>query len=179
MKFNRSLFAALIAGLAFGSAQAQTKWDMPTPYPDSNLHTKNVKQFADDIKAATGGKLELVVHSNASLIKHPDIKRAVQTGQVPIGEFLVSVISNENAIFAFDSNGRMGARRYVNLELNLSGPQSTNFIEVSGRGSWHGSPHNISSYLARFPVMGPFIEVFVYNRAPTKRTVSVWGYLVS
>lgn len=82
-------------------------------------------------------------------------------------------------IFAFDTNGGMGARRYVNLDQNLSGPQSTNFIEVSGRGSWHGSPHNVSSYLARFPVMGPFVEVFVYNRAPIKRTVSVWGYLVS
>ena len=82
-------------------------------------------------------------------------------------------------VFAFDANGTMGARRYVNLEQNVSAPQSTNFIEISGHGSWHGSPHNISSYLARFPVMGPFIEVFVYNRAPIKRTVSVWGYLVS
>ena len=82
-------------------------------------------------------------------------------------------------IFAFDAAGAMGARRYVNLEQNASGPQSTNFIEVSGRGAWHGSPHNISSYLARFPVMGPFVEVFVYNRAPFKRTVTVWGYLVS
>lgn len=82
-------------------------------------------------------------------------------------------------IFAFDAGGTMGARRYVNLEQNLSGPQSTNFIEVSGQGSWHGNPHNISTYLARFPVMGPFIEVFVYNRASFKRTVSVWGYLVS
>jgi hypothetical protein len=27
--------------------------------------------------------------------------------------------------------------------------------------------------------MGPFVEVFVYNRAPIKRTVRVWGYLVS
>jgi hypothetical protein len=82
-------------------------------------------------------------------------------------------------IFAFDAKGKMGARRYVNLEENLSGPQSTNFIEVSGRASWHGSPHNISTYLARLPVMGPYIEVFVYNRAPVKRKVSVWGYLVS
>jgi hypothetical protein len=82
-------------------------------------------------------------------------------------------------IFAFDANGTMGARRYVNLEQNLSGPQSTNFIEVSGRGSWHGSPHNISSYVARFPVMGPFVEVFIYNRAALKRKVTVWGYLVS
>jgi hypothetical protein len=82
-------------------------------------------------------------------------------------------------IFAFDASGSIGARRYVNLEENLSGPQSTNFIEVSGSGSWHGSPHNISSYLGRFPVMGPFINVFVYNRAGVKRTVNVWGYLVS
>ena len=73
----------------------------------------------------------------------------------------------------------MGARRYVNLEENFPGPQSTNFIEVSGSGTWHGSPHIISSYVARFPVMGPYVEVFVYNRAPVPRTVSVWGYLVS
>lgn len=82
-------------------------------------------------------------------------------------------------IFAFDANGTMGARRYVNLEENVAGPQSTNFIEVSGSGSWHGNPHNISTYVARFPVMGPFVQVFVYNRAPKKRLVSVWGYLVS
>ena len=82
-------------------------------------------------------------------------------------------------IFAFDTNGTLGARRYVNLEENVSGPQSTNFIEVSGSGTWHGSPHNISTYVARFPVMGPFVQVFVYNRAPIKRIVSVWGYLVS
>lgn len=82
-------------------------------------------------------------------------------------------------IFAFDRNGAMGARRYVNLEENLSGPQSTNFIEVSGQGTWHGSPHDISTYVARFPIMGPFIQVFLYNRAAKPREVSVWAYLVS
>lgn len=58
-----------------------------------------------------------------------------------------------------------GARCYVNLEQNVASPQRTNFIAVSGEGSWHGSPHNISSYVARFPVMEPFGEVFIYNRA--------------
>ena len=82
-------------------------------------------------------------------------------------------------VFAFDAGGTMGARRYVNLEANVSGPQNTSFIEVSGAGSWHGSPHNTSSYVARFPVMGPFVEVFVYNRAPIPRRVSVWAYLVA
>ena len=82
-------------------------------------------------------------------------------------------------IFAFDRNGTMGARRYVNLEENLPSPQSTHFIEVSGSGAWHGSQWKVSSYLARFPVMGPYIQVFLYNRAPVKRKVSVWAYLVA
>ncbi|MGB7292056.1 MAG: hypothetical protein WBD99_07790 [Thermodesulfobacteriota bacterium] len=58
-------------------------------------------------------------------------------------------------IFAFSTGGEMGARRYANLEENLPGPQSTNFIEVAGSASWRGSQWKIRSYVARFPVMGP------------------------
>src|SRR5581483_1237523 len=97
-----SIAAALVAASAL--AAAQTRWDMPTPYPDTNFHTKNVVQFADDVAKATGGKLTITVHSNGSLIKMPEIKRAVQTGQVPIGELLISVLSNESPLFGFDSN---------------------------------------------------------------------------
>ena len=105
---QRRTYIAAAVGAAFtlaaGGAAAQTKWDMPTPYPDGNFHTKNVRMFAEEIAKATGGKLQITPHSNASLIKHPEIKRAVQTGQVPIGEILVSVLANEAAVFAFDSN---------------------------------------------------------------------------
>jgi len=107
MNQRRTFIAAAIgAALAItsGGAAAQAKWDMPTPYPDGNFHTKNNRQFAEEVAKATGGKLQITIHSNASLIKHPEIKRAVQTGQVPIGEVLVSVLSNEAAVFAFDSN---------------------------------------------------------------------------
>lgn len=95
---------AIAAFSLLGTAHAQTKWDMPTPYPDGNFHTKNVRQFAEDAAKATGGKLQIQVHSNGSLIKHPEIKRAVQTGQVPMGEVLISVLANESPLFAFDSN---------------------------------------------------------------------------
>ncbi len=102
---TRAMFAAGAAlVLAAGTSFAQTKWDMPTPYPDSNFHTKNVRQFAEDVAKTTGGKLQLTVHPANSLIKHPEIKRAVQTGQVPIAEVLISILSNEAAVFAFDSN---------------------------------------------------------------------------
>ncbi len=96
--------AGLVAGaLVAGQATAQTGWDMPTPYADGNFHTRNVREFVADVEKAAGGKLKITVHSNASLIKMPEIKRAVQSGQVQIGEVLISVLSNEDAMFGFES----------------------------------------------------------------------------
>ena len=96
-----AIFAA--AALAVGGAQAQTKWDMPTPYSDGEFHTRNVKSFVEDVQKASGGKLAIQVHSNGSLIKHPDILRAVSTGQVSIAEFLLGQFGNEDPVFAADN----------------------------------------------------------------------------
>jgi TRAP-type C4-dicarboxylate transport system substrate-binding protein len=90
--------------LAFSvAAQAQTKWDMPTPYSDGEFHTRNVRAFAEEVKKATNGQLDINVHSNGSLIKHPDILRAVSTGQVNIAEFLLGQFGNEDPVFAADN----------------------------------------------------------------------------
>ena len=90
------------ASLAF-AASAQTKWDMPTAYPPTNFHTENITQFVADIDKATSGKLKITVHSNASLFKANEIKRAVQTEQAQIGEVLISAYSNEDPVFGVDS----------------------------------------------------------------------------
>jgi TRAP-type C4-dicarboxylate transport system substrate-binding protein len=102
---SRKVLAVAAIALAFAAspALAQTKWDMPTPYPDANFHTQNIMQFAADVAKATNGQLEIKVHSNGSLFKHPEIKNAVRGGQVPIGEFLLSRLANENAVFEVDS----------------------------------------------------------------------------
>lgn len=84
-------------------ASAETKWDMPTPYPDGNFHTKNVTQFAADVDKATNGSLKITVHSAGSLIKHAEIKRSVRQGTTPIGEMLESLSSNEAAVYGLDS----------------------------------------------------------------------------
>lgn len=101
---DRAGAAGLAVALAFqvGAAAAET-WDMPTPYPDSNFHTQNVRQFAADVKEATGGAVEIVVHSGGSLVKHPEIKRAVQSGQAQIGEVLISSWANEDPLYGLDS----------------------------------------------------------------------------
>ena len=98
----RKTVIALAAFTAF-SVHAQTKWDMPTPYSDGEFHTRNIKTFIEDVKKNTGGALEINVHSNGSLIKHPDILRSVSTGQVNIGEFLLGQFANEDPVFAADN----------------------------------------------------------------------------
>ena len=98
----RTTFAAVAAFAAF-TVQAHTKWDMPTPYADGEFHTRNVVAFADEVRKSTHGALNIVVHSNGSLIKHPDILRAVSTGQVNIAEFLLSQFGNEDPVFEADN----------------------------------------------------------------------------
>ena len=103
MRIRTSLVAAAAFSVLSFSAQAQTKWDMPTPYSDGEFHTRNVREFVEDVKKATGGKLEINVHSNGSLIKHPDMLRAVSTGQVNIAEFLLGQFGNEEPVFNADN----------------------------------------------------------------------------
>jgi len=103
IKFVRVLAGLVLAcGLSTG-ASAQTKWDMPTPYPDGNFHTRNVVMFAADVAKATNGSLTITVHSAGSLIKHAEIKRAVRQGTAPIGEMLESLASNEAPVYGVDS----------------------------------------------------------------------------
>jgi TRAP-type C4-dicarboxylate transport system substrate-binding protein len=98
------LALATSVGLALGAGAARAeKWDLPAAYPDGNYHTQTLKLFAEGVKKATGGKIDIVVHANGSLFKGNDIKRAVQTGQAPIGERLLSAHANESPMFGLDN----------------------------------------------------------------------------
>jgi len=97
-------FAATFAlGLGLAGAATADTWDMPTPYGDSTFHTVNIREFAADVSAATDGALEITVHSAGSLFPHPEIKNAVRSRQVPIGEFFLSRLSNEDLAYGVDS----------------------------------------------------------------------------
>ena len=82
MKLLPSILGAAALFAAAAAAHAQVKWDLPAAYPATNFHSVNLQQFADDIDKATGGKLKITVHANASLFKAPEIKRAVHHGGV-------------------------------------------------------------------------------------------------
>ncbi|MGI3210476.1 TRAP transporter substrate-binding protein [Roseovarius tibetensis] len=101
---SRQIVAGAVLTATLGAAPALAQnWDMPTPYGDGIFHTQNIMQFADDVREATDGELDITVHSANSLFGHAEIKDAVRQGLVPIGEILLSRLSNEDPIFGVDS----------------------------------------------------------------------------
>jgi TRAP-type C4-dicarboxylate transport system substrate-binding protein len=97
--------AMLVAAAAAAprDAVAQTRWQMATPYPDGNFHTRNIREFLAEIERASEGRLTVQLHSNASLLRMPEIKRGVQTGQVQMGEILLTAYANEDPFFDADA----------------------------------------------------------------------------
>jgi TRAP-type C4-dicarboxylate transport system substrate-binding protein len=98
---------ASASGLAIAAigrhSLAQSLWMAASAYPEGNYHTKNLHEFIQQVRAATGGRLQIQLHSNASLLSMPNMKRGVQTGQVQLGEILLSAYGNENPFFEVDS----------------------------------------------------------------------------
>jgi TRAP-type C4-dicarboxylate transport system substrate-binding protein len=98
------LLAVLVA-IASGdvlAATADAHWDLACAYPASNYHTENLERFAADVDRATGGRLKIAVHPNATLYKAPEIKRAVQNGGVEAGEILLVNFESEDPLFGLD-----------------------------------------------------------------------------
>ena len=101
-KLASLMTATALTAAAAAPAYAET-WDMPMAYSGSNFHSVTGAEFAECVTTGTGGEIEIKTHPSGALFAGNDIKRAVQTGQVPIGERLLSAHQNENPIFGVDS----------------------------------------------------------------------------
>ena len=102
----KSTFACVTVATALimnAPAVLAEKWDMPMAYAATNYHSEHGVMFADKVKEYTDGKLEITVHAGGSLFGGADIKRAVQTGQAPIGERIMSAHANEEPLLNWDN----------------------------------------------------------------------------
>lgn len=82
---------------------AAEQWNLATPYGDASFHTQNTKQFAEDVRQATDGEVDITVHGGGSLIGHAEIKPSVRRGTVQAGEIFLSTLSNESPIYEVDT----------------------------------------------------------------------------
>lgn len=82
---------------------AQTSWTMANGYPESSFFTQNIRLMIKEIEEKSGGKLKIDLRSHDSLIKLDAVKRAVQSGQIQIGEIRLGVYGNEGAMYNLDN----------------------------------------------------------------------------
>jgi len=105
MKTNYTLKAAVtVSAVALGASAAMAEsWDMPMAYSATNFHSEMGVVFADKVRDYTGGAIDITVHPGGSLFKGGEIKRAIQTGQVPIGERFMAAHANEVPLLGWDN----------------------------------------------------------------------------
>ncbi len=98
--FKSIAFCALATSLA---CQAQVKWDLATGYPETSFHVKNLREFAADVAARTNQQVQITVHAAGSLVKAPDIRKAVIDGKVAAGEVFGPSLGSVHPVFALDA----------------------------------------------------------------------------
>jgi TRAP-type C4-dicarboxylate transport system substrate-binding protein len=82
---------ALVMAPAIVRAQTPLKLPLSTVWPDANFHVVNCRRFADEVRKATGGAIDIDVKSGGQLgFKGPECLRAVRDGLVPIADYLTT-----------------------------------------------------------------------------------------
>jgi TRAP-type C4-dicarboxylate transport system substrate-binding protein len=82
------LFCFSLSVILFSKFEtSQQNLDLSLPWSPTEFHTKNAIHFAEAVKAATDGRVQITVHAGAVLgIKGPDSLRAASDGIVPLVE---------------------------------------------------------------------------------------------
>ncbi|WP_106744236.1 TRAP transporter substrate-binding protein [Yoonia maritima] len=92
------------AAISFAAhASAQTTWIMASGYPEDSFFTQNIRMFIEEVEEASNGELSIDLRSNGELIKLDAIRRAVQAGQIQLGEIRFGVYGNESPMYVLDS----------------------------------------------------------------------------
>ncbi|OPY92133.1 MAG: 2,3-diketo-L-gulonate-binding periplasmic protein YiaO precursor [Syntrophaceae bacterium PtaU1.Bin231] len=97
----RVLFVvALIVGFAVSPVLAKTTWNANSVWPPKNMHSVGLTEFAEKVKKATNGDLEMAVHTGGALgYKGPDLLKAVRDGLVPVSDMLISGVAGDEKVF--------------------------------------------------------------------------------
>lgn len=97
------ILLALLAALAVAGQATAADWKMASGYPDSSYLTENLRGFLADVEKRTNGEIKVTLHNNQSLVKLPDIARAVQNNQVTLGEVYAANLGNQDPMFTLDA----------------------------------------------------------------------------
>lgn len=95
------LICLLVAVMTVTDATAKTKWDLHLNYPAGNFHSQGAQRFADRVREATNGELDIVLHPGAALgFKGPELLRSVAEGQLAIAEIPTGMVEGDAPVLA-------------------------------------------------------------------------------
>ncbi len=105
MGTNRPLaFSAALALTVYAGAATAANWDLPMAWPQGNFHVQNAEVFADEVREATDGAVDITVHPGGALgFKGPEMLKAVRDGLVPIGDILLNQQVGEAPFLGIES----------------------------------------------------------------------------
>ena len=99
------LCLGVVIVFAASDVLAKTKWDVHLNYPAGNFHSKGAQRFADRVKEATNGELEIVLHPGSSLgFKGPELLRAVAEGQLSMAEIPTGMVEGDAPVLALTAH---------------------------------------------------------------------------
>ncbi len=79
---------------------AKTTWNANSVWPPKNNHSVGLTEFAEKVKTATNGELELMVSSGGALgYKGPELLKVVRDGLVPVSDMLISGVAGDEKVF--------------------------------------------------------------------------------
>ncbi len=94
------LFVFLSVTLVTSSVLAKSNWNANSVWPPKNHHSVGLNDFAEKVKKATNGELEIVVHTGGALgYKGPELLKTVRDGLVPVSDMLISGVAGDEKIF--------------------------------------------------------------------------------
>ena len=95
------LCLSVVILFAASDVLAKTKWDVHLNYPAGNFHSQGAQRFADRVKEATNGELEIVLHPGSALgFKGPELLRAVAEGQLSLAEIPTGMVEGDAPVLA-------------------------------------------------------------------------------
>lgn len=154
MKLLTKLATTLSAALLFTTgASAETKWVMASGYPEDSFFTRNIRMFIEEIETATNGELTIDLRPNGELIKLDAIRRAVQSGQIQLGEIRFGIYGNESPMYTLDSYPNVAGD--YDAAIGLMNAQKPWFDKVMGEAGMQVisySPWPGQGFYTRFEV---------------------------
>lgn len=81
---------------------AQARWQVASASQTDSVAVRNLRQFMQDARDASGDWMDMRLHAGGALIKGAELRRGVQSGQAQMAELLLSAETDPDPVTELD-----------------------------------------------------------------------------